>query len=457
MSDPKWKERLIPEMHRAVSALSSIINEDLMDMLLAKKCLTYATYVEMIENLGRAELDQSKNARRLLMKLERCPPPSFKDFCSVIEKFDGGDKLFEILSPSVNSRVSVHDSARRSGSKSEVSTSQQFARQQQFISASKIPRRKVSSIGQVSLASPMQTSGSSVSVVRPQSSLPNDGCDERTLDASLRMIFVHVDETLKEVFENYRNSVKGLLQSICGVPGKEIEVSFLFIEGMPFSIPSRQKKRVEEGRPDVEISKKCELQIYLPTTNKKRFLAQKKRLLGAIPSLLGYENIEILSGSVSVFLTLRGIDFVQFFSDLHDPRVLLSFIQLDSHAAVQFGNLQPVKIARLFRQSSLLLPVAEALRTMVHIGKETSKQYSGTFCQSRFLSAFASLDFADESLKSELRMKKIKAILEGEGLKLEVYNEVTAAFFRDGEGAERFFCFCSKFNLFFTKERTFDF
>ena len=385
----------------------------------------------MIESLGRAELDQSKSARILFIKLMRCPPPSFDVFCSTIGEFQGGDKLYGLLTSSVNSPVTERRSACSSGSKSAVSTSQQFSRQRRAISASNILRLKKPKLRQVSLTSPMQPSGSSVSVVNQQPSLSSDGGAERIVGASLKKIIVHVDETLKEEFEPYRSSVKGLLQSINDVPEKEMEkiaVCFLFIKDMPFSMPSRQKK-VEEGEPDVAIAVKCVLRVFLPKTNVECFLAQKERLLGALPSLLGYENIEILNGSCSVFFTLKGIDFVRFFSDLHDPRALISFIRLDPYAEVQFGNLRPLKIARLLRQSSLLLPVSKALSALVQCGKEKAEKYSETFSQRRLLSAFYSVDVVDQSMKSELlRTEAIQEILEGEIAARISYNQVRAAF-----------------------------
>ena len=267
-----------------------------------------------------------------------------------------------------------------------------------------------------------------MSVVNQQPSLSSDGGAERIVGAPLKIIIVHVDETLKEEFDPYRSSVKGLLQSINDVPEKEMEkiqVCFLFIKDMPFSMPSRQK-RVEEGEPDVAIAVKCVLRVFLPKTNVDYFLAQKGRLLEALPSLLGYKNIEILNGSCSVFFTLKGIDFVRFFSDLYDPRALISFIRLDPDAEVQFGNLRPVKIARLLGQSSLLLPVSKALSALLQRGKEISE----TFSQRRFtlLSAFNSVDDVDQSMKSELRTEAMQEILEGDIAARIPYNQVRAAF-----------------------------
>ena len=100
MGDPKWKECLIPIMPVAVSALTEIITEDLMDLLLASKCLTRAKFLEMIESLRRSEIDKSRSARDLFIKLMRCGPPSFDVFCSALKTFEGGDQLWRLLTSS---------------------------------------------------------------------------------------------------------------------------------------------------------------------------------------------------------------------------------------------------------------------------------------------------------------------------------------------------------------------
>ena len=415
MSDPKWTECLIPVMPQAVSALTEIIAEDLMDVLLKNRCLTRSKYVEMIESLGRAEIDQSRNARNLFIKLMLSPPPSFDVFCSTMRAYEGGDKLLRVLTSSASSHITAQESANCGDLKSPSSLQQLLPQPDR---ASRIPRLKKSETTQVCLSSKravVQCDGSSTSEPsgeRSFSDIRMSRHGDESDCAIVESVIVHIDKTLEEEFTPYRSSVEVLIQSIYGGTEKRkkpVEVTFGFVDSMLFSLPLLRQKKAEKGEHNVEIPVQCNLRVYLPNTNVERFLAQKERLLRAIPSLLGYENIEVLPGSCFVFVTLRGIDFVRFLSDLHDSLCLIAFIQLDPGAEIQFDNLQPVRITRLLEKSTLLKQrVSEALSVFEHV----CRKITNSLCWSRFLFAHRSLDFS-ESLQSGKNVAKMIATLQG--------------------------------------------
>ena len=187
MSDPKWKRFLNPVMSTAVSALSSLISAELLDKLLEREYLSDEKYEKLLQSLDDSQITSKEIARKLFLTLKCLPPPSYDNFCAVIEQVSGKNHLFCCLNPSlqesknvdsasqsceqssdtssednvlntfvdeklmeeyqphhecvvglVNSPVTERRSARSSGSKSAVSTSQQFSRKRRAISASKI-------------------------------------------------------------------------------------------------------------------------------------------------------------------------------------------------------------------------------------------------------------------------------------------------------------------------------
>ncbi|XP_065835437.1 uncharacterized protein [Oscarella lobularis] len=411
MGDPKWKERLIPVMPQAVSSLARIITADLMDVLFAKGYLTRPKYVEMIAGLRPSTVDPSESSRDLFIILMRCPFPSFDDFCSMLKEFQGGDQLLRLLTSSASVHVTQQGSESWKGSESLLSTPQRFVRE----GVSRIPRAKKSS--QIRLTSKktlMEPRGSCTSKALSEPSVSdsrNSGEADQTGPVSPERVIVHVHKALEKEFEPYRNSVEGLIRDVIETKTKRIEVKFGFIDGMPFSVPLRQE--VEKGESSIEISLQCVLRIYLPKTDKECFLKHKDRLLCTIHSLLGYENIEILHGSCDVFLTLRGMDFIRFVSDLRNSRVLISFIQLDTDTEIQLGNLKSIKVTHLLRQSSLL-PVAEAFSTIKQFYCKATEKDREVFAPSRrLLSVYSSLNVvADDGLKYELRLKVMQTTLE---------------------------------------------
>ncbi|XP_065835752.1 uncharacterized protein [Oscarella lobularis] len=399
MSDPKWSTCLIPVFSEAVSALACIISENLMDSMLTKELLTPSRYVEMIDSLGSAGIDKSKSARHLLMTLMQSPLPSFDVFCSTLKEFRGGDQLLSLLTSSTGGHVTEQDSDSSRESTSLVATHQKASFRE---GASRSTRLKKSNVDQVLPWSSMGESSS-------ENSTPDSGVLIDTGLSSLEEILVHIDKALKEDFEPYRNGVESVIRNVVKKGIMRVDVKFRFIDGLPLSVPLT--RQVGKADLTIKIPLQCVLRIFLPNINEERFLLQKERLLRAFPSLLGCKRIERLRGSCDVLLTLSGIDFIKFVSDLHNPRGLITFIQIDPYAEIQFGILEPVKVSRLLRQSPLLMPVTKAFSSIEHFCNETAKRHAETF-RSRFLSAYYSLDIAEECLESGLRRKKLKSTLE---------------------------------------------
>ena len=239
---------------------------------------------------------------------------------------------------------------------------------------------------------------------------PDSGVSIDTVSSSLEEVLVHIDKALKEDFEPYRNGVESVICDVAKKGMMRVDVKFRFIDGLPFSMLLTHQ--VGKGDPTLRIPLQCVLRIFLPTIDEERFLFQKERLLRTVPSLLGCKRMEKLPGSCEVLLTLSGIDLIKFVSDLHNPRGLITFIQIDPYAEIQFGILQPVKVSRLLRQSSLLMPVTKAFSSIEHFCNETAKRHAETF-RNRFLSAYYSLGIAEGCLESGLRGKKLKSTLEG--------------------------------------------
>ena len=371
MADPKWKERLIPVLPDAVSALACIITEDLMDKLCSKRVLISSTYDEMIERIDSDGIYKSKSARTLFRILMRCPPPSFDAFCSTLEEIEGGDTLLKLLASSFghNTEEKLGDCGEPRSVIATPRTSMQpyvSHRKRLHPGSSRIPRlKRLSQIEQASPKSPktlMEPLGSSESKASLKHS--DSGVSEEAIGtgvSSLDKVIVHVDKALEKEFEPYQGNVEAIIRDLIETKTKIIEVTFRFIDGIPINLPRRQK--MGKGEPSIEIPLQCELRIYLPNIDEKCFLERKASLFRMIHSLLGYKNIEILHGSCDVFLTLRGIDFIRFISDLRNSRVLISFIQLDTDTEIQLCNLKSIKVTHLLRQSSLL-PVAESLSTI---------------------------------------------------------------------------------------------
>ena len=454
-------------MPEAVSALTDIITEGLMDSLLASECLTHTKFVEMIESLRSAGMDKSKSARTLFMTLMRRAPPSFDVFCSTVKEFQGGDQLWSLLTSSCGHVTEQESLATPQRFFQHTSTSAECA--------SRIPRPKKSKLGLKSPRTLMKPYGfygihhvcriprskkfsqvrlaSKKTLLQSYSYCPHkryvregvsriarlkrlyrvgiSGEAIRTGAASLNRVFVHVHKAFREEFEPYRSSVKRFIRDVT-----EARVKFRFLECMPVSMPQRQKKgkprrreKVRKGERLIEIPLQCVPRIYLPNTNKKGFLKEKKSLLRAIPSLLGHKKIEIHPGSCDVYLTLRGIDLLRFVSDLQNSRVLIAFIQLDTDTEIQFGKLQSIKVTRLFKLSPLLQPVAEYLSDIRQFYCKATEKDRKVFA--RLSSVYSSLDVT--GLKYGL--KAMQTTLEG-AMKITGFMSTSACFAcRDCKGA----------------------
>ena len=442
MADPKWKKRLIPVLPKAVSALARIITGNLMDELFSKEVLTSSIYDEMIKRIDSDDVDESKSARTLFQFLRRCASPSFDDFCSTLTKIEGGDTLLKLLASSCG-----HNTEEKLGScgepQSVIATSTEGARRIFRPKKSKRGRKSTyclhkrhvrEGVSRYARLKRLYRVGTSREVIR-------------TGAASVNRVFVHVHKAFKEEFQPYRSSVERFIRDVT-----EARVKFRFLKRLPVRMSGkpRRRQKVRKGERRIEIPLQCVLRIYLPNTNKKGFLKEKKRLLRAIPSLLGHKKIEIHPGSCDVYLTLRGIDLLRFVSDLQNSRVLIAFIQLDTDTEIQFGKLQSIKVTRLFKLSPLLQPVAEAFSTIKQLNKTTEKDREAFSRSYRLSAAYYSLDEADDCLKCEQRLNVVQTTLEG-AMKICCFIRTSACFAcRDRKGAVQ-----AKFRFSGSKQRIF--
>ena len=301
MSDPKWKRFLNPVMSTAVFALSGLISAELLDKLLERECLSDEKYEKLLQSLDDSQITSKEIARKLFLTLKCLPPPSFDNFCAVIEQVYGKNHLFCCLNPSLQESKDV-DSASQS-------------------------------------------------------------C-EQSFDTSSgdNVLNIFVDEKLMEEYQPHHECVVGLVKSNIAtteMKTKSLQVSLQGLSSMKLKHP--REKRVGN---EIVFSEHCGLRIFLPETTTENFEKQRKIIFRRVSNLLDFTDIEILPGSCHVILTLKAIDFVRFLCNLHDSRLLIPFIQLDPEVEIEFDNLRPIKLTYLLKQTVIVSTVGHALLTV---------------------------------------------------------------------------------------------
>ena len=235
----------------------------------------------------------------------------------------------------------------------------------------------------------------------------NPSVQESKKSSGNNILSILVDEKLMRAYQPHHRCVVAMVDSVIEMTEhipKELRVSLRGVPGMTLKCPRKNQVGNE-----IVISDHCDLRIFLPKTDPEHFKEQQEALFGQLSSLLDYTNIEILSGSCSVTVTLRGINFVRFICDLQDARCLLPFIELDKDVEIQFGSgsLCSVKLSCLLKQTLMTSSVIHALII------RTTSTSKGSHLLAKFPSLCHSFD-AVASLQSKLRLGVVQTALPGE-------------------------------------------